>query len=151
MSQTLRLPFKSSVAPSPELFNSVANDDSRIIQLEEVDLDVHSKPEAIGRLKRFLEDNRIELALEQERDVVAAWLHRVWPEQALGEALITKLPPKEGRHYWQIRPPWQDSPDAPKVAAGSQVPAFGVIVRDGKLVLQWFEQALHRAPRFYKP
>src|SRR5260370_12741940 len=111
-------------------------DSSKIIKLEGVDLDFRSKPEAAERLERFLCDNRAELGLEHEHDLIAAWLDRVWQDGASGEAIITKLAPKDGKHNWQIRPGWPDAvaPDTKSIAAGSQIPAFGVFYRDGKLV-----------------
>ena len=123
-------------------------DNSRIIRLERVDLDFQSKPEAAERLERFLSENRSELGLEHEHDLIAAWLDRVWPDGARGEAIITKLAPKDGKHNWQIRPTWSDAvaPDKKPIAAGSQIPAFGVFHRDGKLVVLWLEQVLHRPP-----
>jgi hypothetical protein len=40
-----------------------ADDNSKIIRLERVDLDFASKPEAVERLERFLRDNRAEIGL----------------------------------------------------------------------------------------
>jgi len=123
-------------------------DNSRFIQLERVDLDFRSKPEAAERLERFLRENRTQLGLEQEHDLITVWLDRVWPDGAKSEAIITKLAPKDGKHNWQIRPAWSEAGarDTKPIAAGSQIPAFGVFYRDGKLVVLWFEQVLHRAP-----
>lgn len=125
-----------------------AEDNSRLIKLERVDLDFQSNPKAAERLERFLGDNRAELGLEHERDLIATWLNRVWPDGAAGEAIITKLAPKDGKQNWQIRPAWpgEVAPDTKAVAAGSQIPAFGVFYRDGKLVVLWFDQVLHRPP-----
>jgi len=124
---------------------------SRIIRLERVDLDFRSKPEVAERLERFLSEHRAELGFEHEHDLIAAWLGRVWPPGSKCEAIITKLTPKEGKHSWQIRPAWPEIPDtvAKPVAAGSQVPAFGVRFWDGKFEVRWVEQVLHRPPGAY--
>src|SRR5260221_312746 len=126
-------------------------DSSRTIKLERVDLDFRSKPEAVERLEGFLLENRTDLALEGEHDLVAVWLERVWPEGVSGDAIITKLAPKDGKHSWQLRPPWADAraPETRPVAAGSQVPSFGVRYWDGKLEVRWFEQVLHRPLGLY--
>ena len=122
------------------------NDNSKAIRLERVDLDFRTKPELAERLERFLSEHKSELELEDEHDLITAWLDRVWPEGAPGEAIITKLAPKEGKQNWQLRPAWSDTKtaDGKPVAAGSQIPAFGVFYRDGKLVVLWFEPVLHR-------
>jgi hypothetical protein len=127
------------------------DDGCMIIHLERVDLDFRAKAEAGDRLERFLSDNRASLGLERERDLMTAWLERVWPDGARGEAIITKLAPKEGKHRWQIRPAWTEAVEAGAmpIAAGSQAPAFGVRYRDGKLEVLWFEQVLHRPPGSY--
>src|SRR6266404_8069027 len=122
------------------------DDNSRLVHLERVDLDFRSKPELAERLERFLSEHRTELEFEHEHDLIAAWLDRVWPDGAPGEAIITKLAPKEGKQNWQLRPAWSETTaaDAKPIAAGSQIPAFGVFYRDGKLVILWFEPVLHR-------
>lgn len=104
------------------------DDNSKVIRLERVDLDYRSKPELAERLERFLSEHKAELELEGEHDLITAWLDRVWPDGAPGEAIITKLAPKEGKHNWQLRPAWSDTKTADEkpVAAGSQIPAFGV-------------------------
>jgi len=126
-------------------------DNPRLIHLERVDLDFRSKPELAERLERFLSEHRTELGFDHEHDLIAAWLDRVWPDGAPGEAIITKLAPKEGKQNWQLRPAWSEAiaADAKPIAAGSQIPAFGVFYRDGKLVVLWFESVLHRPPGAY--
>ncbi len=128
-----------------------SGDSSRIIRFERVDLDFRSRPETAERLERFLSEHRAELGFEGEHDLIAAWLDRVWPDEAIGEAIITKLAPKEGKQNWQLRPAWSEAvaADAKPLAAGSQIPAFGVFYRDGKLVVLWFEPVLHRPPGAY--
>jgi len=127
------------------------DDSSRLIHLERVDLDFRSKPELAERLERFLSEHRAELGFEHVRDLIAAWLDRVWPDGAPGEAIITKLAPREGKQNWQLRPAWSEiiAADARPIAAGSQIPAFGVFYRAGKLVVLWFEPVLHRPPGAY--
>lgn len=124
---------------------------AKAIRLERVDLDFRSKPEVAERLERFLSEHKAELGFEGEHDLIAAWLDRVWPDGTKCEAIITKLTPKEGKHSWQIRPAWQSNNDTAvkPVAAGSQVPAFGVRFWDGKLEVRWVEQVLHRPPGAY--
>ena len=126
-------------------------DSSKIIRLERVDLDFRSKPEVAERLERFLAEHRAEFGFEHEHDLIATWLDRVWPDGTKCEAIITKLVPKEGKHSWLIRPVRSvTAPTTVKpIAAGSQVPAFGVRFWDGKLEVRWFEQVLHRPPGAY--
>lgn len=124
---------------------------AKIIRLERVDLDFRSRPELAERLERFLSEHKAELGLEGEHDLITAWLDRVWPDGVIGEAIITKLAPKEGKQNWQLRPTWSETltPEGKPIAAGSQIPSFGVFYRDGKLVVLWFESVLHRPPGAY--
>ena len=124
----------------PEIENN-----SSLIRLERADLDFRINPKATELLESFLSEHRVELGLENEHDLIREWLGRVWPPRDRCEIIVTKLPPKEGKHNWQIRPAYSTNSIAAKpVAVGSQVPAFGIRFWEAKFEVRWFELVLHR-------
>ena len=124
---------------------------NNVIKFVSVDLDF--MPNCQSRLEEFLSINRTELRLDGKSDLISAWLTRVWPSGKSGTMIVAKLPPEEGSHFWMIRPAFSGDADTERespIAVGSQIPAFRVRIKDGKLLADRFEVDTHQAPGPYE-
>jgi hypothetical protein len=125
-----------------------AKPDANPLTLQTVCLDFRSKVDAYDRdMQRFFERNRKHFPIEPERDVIAAYLDRVWPNGVPGSLIVANVASNGGQHgLWMIRPP-ASGPQARSFAAGRQAPAFLTYRKQGRLVVTGFEVAPHVALR----